>query len=419
MRTVDTSWSGVAVGFGKAAELERQLQVRWTADAQRARELRLKRRVSAWEGERRAVAEHHDRAIRAWQLREQQRRRAHDERVAAWEEQRRAARERAGVRAGLPRSPPALAIVVAVGLAALLVSARPAVAAGLALATLLACSAPALSSLVGMTFLRVRRPTPEHVNDERPSLAPSPPRPTLEPAPSLRLVERWWDVVAFTGEHRGGPALAKREHGDKGEQLFTDQLGGLGPGYVAVRDMLVKPNLDADMVLVGPTGVWVFEVKHWAGEIVCQGGRWQRTRTYHQPGGRQVTETKTFRPPDEQWVRERDAIEQTIRKKLATVADELCSQIRGGVVFSHPDAHVSVDDTACSWWGTPSQWARAVAAASPQATMTPQLVLDVVEVLLTWHHRLQRDSGAVPRCAFALALAIERQLADDVSAFCG
>ena len=39
-----------------------------------------------------------------------------------------------------------------------------------------------------------------------------------------------------------------------------------------MRGLLVARNL----VVVDPTGVWVYEVKHWSGEITCERGEWRR-----------------------------------------------------------------------------------------------------------------------------------------------
>jgi hypothetical protein len=52
-----------------------------------------------------------------------------------------------------------------------------------------------------------------------------------------------------------------RRYGDQGEESFVSYLSGaLSKEYVAVRTLLVAQNLDADVIVVGPTGSWIYEV---------------------------------------------------------------------------------------------------------------------------------------------------------------
>jgi hypothetical protein len=52
-----------------------------------------------------------------------------------------------------------------------------------------------------------------------------------------------------------------RRYGDQGEESFVSYLSGALPKeYVAVRNLLVAQNLDADAIVVGPTGSWIYEV---------------------------------------------------------------------------------------------------------------------------------------------------------------
>lgn len=97
---------------------------------------------------------------------------------------------------------------------------------------------------------------------------------------SLDLAPRWW------GEVSGNGISGDRSYGDEGEEAFLWNLKATLPdGYIAVRNLLVSRSLDADLLLVGPTGIWVFEAKHWSGEIVCFGGQWSQGRSYYESGG--------------------------------------------------------------------------------------------------------------------------------------
>lgn len=89
------------------------------------------------------------------------------------------------------------------------------------------------------------------------------------PDPSS-LTQRWWATISgrASSVRRSGPTLSARHYGDAGEEAFVSYLAGhLSDGYLAARGLLVVRNLDADVILVGPTGVWVYEVKHWSGSL--------------------------------------------------------------------------------------------------------------------------------------------------------
>jgi hypothetical protein len=99
--------------------------------------------------------------------------------------------------------------------------------------------------------------------------------PDFPPVP-LDLSGRWWHTVSgrsSSSVRRSGPVLEARYYGDQGEEAFVSYLArALPKDYIAVRGLLVARNLDADLIVVGPTGVWVYEVKHWTGEITCERG---------------------------------------------------------------------------------------------------------------------------------------------------
>jgi hypothetical protein len=144
---------------------------------------------------------------------------------------------------------------------------------------------------------------------------------------------------------RSGPTFSARAYGDEGEAAFVSYLAGALPEeYVAINGLLVARHLDADVILVGPTGIWVYEVKHWSSEIICQDGQWRRIKTYRQPGGRLVQEHEMLRPFDKQWLREANAVKETLRRRLPQHPN-LHEYVGGGLVFTHGGSSFSADNT--------------------------------------------------------------------------
>lgn len=78
----------------------------------------------------------------------------------------------------------------------------------------------------------------------------------------MNLSDVWWHIIPKhdASIRRSGFTLAARRYGDQGEESFVSYLSGaLSKEYVAVRDLFVAQNLDAD-VIVGPMGSWIYEV---------------------------------------------------------------------------------------------------------------------------------------------------------------
>ena len=170
------------------------------------------------------------------------------------------------------------------------------------------------------------------------------PDPLSDPAD---LSGRWWATISgrALSVRRSGPTLSARRYGYEGEAAFVSHLAGELPDeYVAVSGLLVTRHLDADVIVAGPTGIWVYEVKHWSGEIICQDSQWRRIKNYREPGGRLVQKHQVLRPFDKQWIKEADAVKETLRRRLPQ-RPNLHECVGGGLVFTNGGFSFSADST--------------------------------------------------------------------------
>jgi hypothetical protein len=220
--------------------------------------------------------------------------------------------------------------------------------------------------------------------------------PTSIPVP-MDLSGLWWHTVSRreSSVRRSGPAFAARHYGDQGEEAFISYLSRtLSKEYVAIRGPLVTWNLDADVIVAGPTGVWVYEVKNWSGEITCEHGQWQRVKTYRERGGRLVREHEFLRPFDSQWAKEAGAVQGTLRRLPDSL--DLPGAVGGGLVFTHAKVSVHVDGSCAAWVGRPSSCVETLWSSPEIPTFTMEKRLRVLDALLEWSDGLHEHKGEVP-----------------------
>lgn len=206
---------------------------------------------------------------------------------------------------------------------------------------------------------------------------------------------QWWSTVSghTSSVRRSEAFLPARRYGDEGEEAFVSHLAGALPTeYVAVRGLLVARNLDADVIVVGPTGIWVYEVKHWSGEITCERGEWQRVKTYRERGGRLVRKSEVLRPFDRQWAKEAGTVKETLRRRLPKCQD-LPVAVGGGLIFTHERVSFHADSSCKAWVGTPRSCVETLSDSSEIFDLTMEKRLHVLDALLAWSDQLHDQKG--------------------------
>jgi len=184
----------------------------------------------------------------------------------------------------------------------------------------------------------------------------------------------------------------EKDYGAEGERLFIQQLEVICDqnNFCLVRTMQ-RSNEDIDAVLIGPGGVWVFEVKHWSGKIYWDDKGWRREQTYFKRGGTEVTkEVEIGESPDKQWVRAASEVKHSLQQRAADVLDKFppLAKVRGGIVFTHPNAALKIQAGRPIFWGSLPFWIKTLQEFEPIAELDTRSALQLVEVLLERHHEL-------------------------------
>lgn len=237
-------------------------------------------------------------------------------------------------------------------------------------------------------------------------LSPKPPQhPLREPLKSKLfppLLPPWREGL------RGQLPTRAPYEGFTGENDFVGSLQRLqGDSSYIIYRLRQRLGDDVDVTVVGPKGVWVFEVKYWSGRISWRDGEWSHEKSYYRRGGNLVTESLEIgQPPDQQWQRMADDVAETLRRRTPRLVARLPAliQIRGGLVFTHPDASYDIAQGCPCAWGSIDFWIRRLAGAPVIASMNEHVILHALDALLARHRQVSEDRMTTPMDTYAAQL---------------
>lgn len=220
----------------------------------------------------------------------------------------------------------------------------------------------------------------------KPKLPQHPLREPLKSTLFPPLISRWRRTL------QGEMPKKMPYEGAKGEYDFVRKLQQLRSvnGYLIYR---LQQNYgdDIDVTFVGSKGIWAFEVKYWSGTITWYNGQWAREKSYYESGGVLVTEEKAVnQAPDRQWQRMADDIVRTLEFHTPALLRRVpaLSDVKGGIVFTHPKASYNIASNAPFAWGTIAGWRQALADAQPVPGLDEQTIFQVIDTLLQRHHEV-------------------------------
>jgi hypothetical protein len=197
-------------------------------------------------------------------------------------------------------------------------------------------------------------------------------------APSMGLMASWWKAL----RPRRYPV---RTRGDRAEVEFLKSLAFLDDRHIAVWGLLTSARVtsDTDVLLLGPGGIWVFEVKYWSGKISKQDGAWYTARRL---GGRKVR----AKSPDQQWLDQKEEIAKTIRMRLPEKAG-LADLIKGGVVFSHEGAELGGISGHKAAYGKPASWHKRIQETAPVPGFDVEDQLQLLDALIRYANQHEKE----------------------------
>jgi hypothetical protein len=189
--------------------------------------------------------------------------------------------------------------------------------------------------------------------------------------PSLDLTEQWWQFVS------GYETPANMANAEDGQLAFIKYLAqNLPNDYFAIHSPLIQNSLHIDVLLLGPTGIWLFEINHWSGKITCHDGIQRFTNAPGQPAS-------GLENPGKLWQTGRNLIEKTLSLRLARNAN-FGLLLHGGLVFTHPSVQIETSPNSPIECGTPSHWLQRIRATPKVSKFSTELQLIVLDILLDY-----------------------------------
>jgi hypothetical protein len=390
MRTIANQWSNLAKGYQELERLQERLRQEWEKSLESARQLRLQKERDAWEEKKKKL-----------DAENQQYQKRYNRELSQWriqlESYTKALEEWKTLQNALSREQSKLTLYLIFG--------------GLLAVTLIFSLLGIPLSLVPIYFMirqyrKVVRQRAQLPPQPRPPKKPQPfdyesklgRRPTLQTTPSVSLdiITPWWQALEIQEQPERGYGL------EGVSNLLEELTRKLPDSFITFQELLVTQSLDADVLVVGPNGIWVLESKFWAGQVVCRKETWYQVKDIHQRGGALDKKVTSYGiNPDDQWLREQSMVIETLRRRLPDLPF-LLKYVKGGLVFTHPDVELLIDSSCKVQWGKVEDWAETILHAKPVHQFTPETQLDVADAILTFANIVDNAS---PQRSSAASLA--------------
>ena len=202
----------------------------------------------------------------------------------------------------------------------------------------------------------------------------------------------WWRYQVGVDVRSYGTG---NNYGVTGEERLIDQLSVLIPDeYLCLMGVLIDKKLDADVVLIGPAGIWVLESKYYSGKIILKNGEWYRHKTYYERGGYQTAKEEYLDDFAKQWQREKRSVLKTLKNSGLSI--DIGGLVKGGLVFTHPDGTLSIDESSTVEIGDIGYWCQSITEEIEEMDkdiLTEQQIIQIADAILANAKKLSSDES--------------------------
>ena len=189
------------------------------------------------------------------------------------------------------------------------------------------------------------------------------------------------------------PIHGNNNHGLQGEERLVQRLGMmLNDDYICVRGLLVDNKLDADVLIVGPSGIWILESKYISGRIFKECYGWRREKTYFETGGYLASKNNRLEDFEEQWKREKAAVVRALRNNGLIPHQIPVNKIKGGIVFTHHNSVLVLNEPSSVEVGNLDRWCEKISSEKENRALTDQQARNAVSAILQHSSRFNPNS---------------------------
>ena len=208
--------------------------------------------------------------------------------------------------------------------------------------------------------------------------------PAYKRAPEVSgLTMIWWQELEAEARRIDQRMAKSPKYGDIGELLLIEALKNTLPdSYFAVRSWKGVENLDNDVLVFGPNGIWILESKYWSGTVTFDGNNWIKRKTYYLKGGIPQTKEEVEKPIHKQWKSESDILYKILRTEMPGWR----FKIEGGLVFTHPEVELNIDrEKGCPVSvGKINGWIKKIQQTPVDSAMSEGQILMALDILMTY-----------------------------------
>ena len=177
-------------------------------------------------------------------------------------------------------------------------------------------------------------------------------------------------------------------------------------------ETLLRQLSESTVLVLGPSGMWLFKVLGWSGTITRQEDLWTEAAVEHAAFRRKKVTQQVHTPaPDEQWQAWRAELIKSLSNRLPgqTWTPE---QVQGGIVFAHPQAKPDKERIQgnSAAYGVPTAWVGRINRASAVEGCTLEANLQVLDCL-------QESGEQAPASARSEAERLYLQAVEDLQLY--
>jgi hypothetical protein len=219
---------------------------------------------------------------------------------------------------------------------------------------------------------------------QRDLVKPTPPQNPLKTSLFIPLVPIWKNALY-------GELPRKKPHpGATGEFHFITRLQSLADESFILYRLNLNPAEFVDVVLVGPKGIWVFDVIFLKGLIRWRDGQWSQIQSSRPLTRRSSAKVnRVERPFDQHWQNAAKMVSKTIQihaPHFAAKSPE-ATTIRGGLVFTHPKGRYDIPPGCPFNWGIVSFWLDKLSTVPNQEYIDEFTMMEILNALLARHQQ--------------------------------